>query len=93
MRPINSPQGIYMTTAHERTRALIFAGELLEALRTADSSAVSATLREQACHILRHYPSNMEIGWLADASTRWDTTMPLLDPEAVPKEIRKGYRR
>lgn len=82
-----------MTTAYERTRALIFAGELLKSLRTADSTEVSVTLREQANHILRHYPSVMEIGWLSDASRHWDTTMPLLDPAAAPKEIRKGYRR
>lgn len=82
-----------MTTGYERTRALIFAGELLERLRTDDSGAVSAEIRNEAHHILRHYPSVMEIGWLADASRRWDSTMPLLDPDAVPNELRKGYRR
>lgn len=82
-----------MTTAYERTRALVFAGELLENLRSDNSGTISSTLREQANNILRHYPSNTEIGWLADASRHWDTTMPLLDPKAVPPEIRKGYRR
>jgi hypothetical protein len=81
-----------MTTAYERTRALVFAGELLESLRTADSAEVSASFRDQANQILRHYPSNMEIGWIADASQRWETMMPLLDSKAVPLEIRKGYR-
>lgn len=82
-----------MTTGYERTRALIYAGELLEALRADSSGVVPAAVREQANHILRHYPSNMEIGWIADASRRWETMMSLLDPDAVPPEIRKGYRR
>lgn len=82
-----------MTTAYERTRALVFAGELLESLSAAGSAEVSVGLRDQATQILRHYPSNMEIGWIADASQHWETMMPLLDPTAVPTEIRKGYRR
>ena len=82
-----------MTTAYERTRALVFAGELLESLRTADLSEVSASLRDQANQILQHYPSAMEIGWIADASKRWETVLPLLAPNAVPAETRKGYRR
>jgi hypothetical protein len=82
-----------MTTPYERTRELVPAGELLEHLRTADSSEESANLRDEANRILRHYPSNMEIGYLSDASQRWETMLPLLNPEAVPPEIRKVYRR
>jgi len=82
-----------MTTAYERTRALIFAGELLEAIRRDNAGTVPDSIREEAEHILRHYPSNMEIGWLSDAIQQSNTSMPLLDPNAVPKEIRKGYRR
>lgn len=82
-----------MTTPQERARALILAGEFLESLLVADSADVAPTLREQARHILRHYPSNMEIGWLADDNRHSGSIMPLLDPEAVPHEIRKGYRR
>jgi hypothetical protein len=82
-----------MTTPHERTRALVLAGEFLEGLLLADSADVSSSLREQAHRILRHYPSNMEIGWLADANQHSESTMRLLDPEAVPREMRKGYRR
>lgn len=82
-----------MTTAFERTRALLLAGELLERLRASDPGVIPAAICNEVNGLLRHYPSAMEIGWLADASLRWGTTMLLLDPEAVPKEIRKGYRR
>lgn len=82
-----------MTTGYERTRASVGAGEFLEALRANSSGVVPLAIREQAGHILRHYPSNTEIGWIADASRHWQTVMPLLDPDAVPPEIRRGYRR
>lgn len=88
-----SNTGPNMTTPYERTGELVRAGELLEHLRSADSSEVSAEIRYMADRILRHYPSNMEIGYLADASQRWETILPLLDPEAVPPDIRKSYRR
>jgi hypothetical protein len=82
-----------MTTPFERTRALVYAGEFLESLLLAESGDISAVLRNEAHRILRHYPSNMEIGWMADASQHTGATMQQLDPEAVPLEIRKGYRR
>lgn len=81
-----------MTTPYERTRALVYAGNFLENLLIADPSEISPALRERARRILRHYPSNMEIGWMADASQDAHWTMQLLDPEGVPPEIRKGYR-
>lgn len=82
-----------MTTPFERTRALVYAGEFLEALRAAEPGEISPALREQAHRILRHYPSNMEIGWMADSNEHTESTMRLLDPEGVPREIRKGYRQ
>jgi hypothetical protein len=69
------------------------AGEFLERLLTVDTDEVSPALREEARRLLRHYPSNMELGWIADAGRHAESMMQLLDPEAVPPEIRKGYRR
>lgn len=82
-----------MTTPFERTRALIYAGEFLEVLRAAGLDKVPAEVRERADHILRHYPSNMEIGWMAHACQNAASCMPVLDPSAVSPELRKGYRR
>lgn len=81
-----------MTTPYERTRALVAAGEFLEALLNASPGTVSDSLREEARRILRHYPSNMEIGWMAEPSEHVDLVQ-LLDPTAVPPVIRNGYRR
>lgn len=81
-----------MTTPHERTSALVAAGEFLEKLLTAGPDDVPATLREEARSILRHYPSNMEIGWMAESRQHVESIQ-LLDPTAVPPAMRKGYRR
>ncbi|RYZ86447.1 MAG: hypothetical protein EOP06_14455 [Proteobacteria bacterium] len=55
----------------ERTKALLLAGELLTKLassvRTPD---VPDAIRKQAQHILRHYPSRSDIGYLAEDAER-----------------------
>lgn len=60
-----------MTMPDERTRALLLAGELLTQLassvRTPD---VPDAIRKQAQHILRHYPSRSDIGYLAEDAER-----------------------
>lgn len=84
-----------MTTAAERTQALIYAGDFLEELAAAGSSLNIENLKERAQHLLRHYPSNMEIGWIANAVSQGPLAVmgPVLDPSAVPKKIQSGYRR
>ena len=83
-----------MTTAAERTRALVQAGDFLEALAAAHNLSGIAEIRERAQHILRHYPSNTEIALAARAAcTGVGAIRPMLDPSAVPDEIQKGYRR
>ena len=83
-----------MTTAAERTRALVQAGDFLEALAAAQSPADIAEIRDRAQYILRHYPSNTEIALAARAaSTGVGAIGPLLDPTAVPDALQKGYRR
>lgn len=83
-----------MTTPFERTNALVAAGELLESLRTAESGAVSANIREQTRHILRHYPSNSEIGWLTPAGaakTLWLCLIRMPSPPRCAKDTAGNY--
>jgi hypothetical protein len=84
-----------MTTGTERTQALIYAGNFLEELAASKDGLDFAMLEERARHLLRHYPSNMEIGWIANAAVQSSSAImgPVLDPFAVPEEIQKGYRR
>jgi hypothetical protein len=84
-----------MTTGTERTQALIYAGHFLEELATLKDGLDFAMFKERARHLLRHYPSNMEIGWIANAAAQSLSAMmgPVLDPSAVPGEIQEGYRR
>jgi hypothetical protein len=84
-----------MTTGTERTQALIYAGDFLEELAASKDGLDVARLKERARHLLRHYPSNMEIGWIANAAAQSTSAVmgPVLDPSAVPEEIQKGYRR
>jgi hypothetical protein len=75
-----------MTMPDERTRALLLAGELLTQLassvRTPD---VPDAVRKQAQHILRHYPSKSDIGYLAEDAERGAFIAgPMLDAAAVP---------
>lgn len=69
----------------ERTRALLFAGELLaelsNPLMTPD---VPDAIRKQAQHILRHYPSRSDIGYLAEQAERGAFIAgPMLDSAVV----------
>lgn len=69
-----------MTMPHERTRALIFAGELLEDLRRPDlTPGIPNEIRQQALGVLRHYPSKDDIQWLANQVER-DCRYALLAP-------------
>ncbi len=56
-----------MTTPTERTRALLQTRDLLQALATTQKAGVPASLRADAEHLLRHYPSALDILTLADA--------------------------
>ena len=73
-----------MTTPEERTRALIFAGELLaelsNPLKTPD---VPGTIRESARHVLRHYPDKGYILDIAEQAERGALSGPLLDGAAA----------
>lgn len=83
-----------MTTETQRTQALMYAGDLLEEIAAAGEMDLS-TLKQRAQHLLRHYPSNMEIGWIAQAASQNNDSLqgPVLDPAAIPVELQKGYRR
>ncbi|ASL48086.1 hypothetical protein bAD24_III11850 [Burkholderia sp. AD24] len=47
-----------MTTPDERTRALIYARELLLELSLHPENFDTAQLHERATHVLRHYPDD-----------------------------------
>lgn len=74
-----------MTTPNERTRALLLAGELLTKLASsAKTSDVPDAIRDQAQHILRHYPSRGDIGYLAEDAERGAFIAgPMLDAEVA----------
>lgn len=73
-----------MTTPYERTRALLYAGELLfdlsDPLITPD---VPEEIRERARHILRHYPLIIDIIQMAEQAERGAISGPLLDGAAA----------
>ncbi len=73
-----------MTTQYERTRALLYAGELLSDLSNPlITPEVPEAIRERARHALRHYPLVVDIAAIADAAERGAITSPLLDVAAV----------
>ena len=56
-----------MTMPHERTYALLYAGEMLaDLLDTSKTPGVPEEIRERALWVLRHYPSPMEIIAIAE---------------------------
>jgi hypothetical protein len=60
-----------MTMPDERTKALLLAGELLAKLASpVKTPDVPDAIRKQAQHILRHYPSKGDIGYLAEDAER-----------------------
>lgn len=68
----------------ERTRALMFAGELLRKLSNPQTPDVPDAIRKQAQHILRHYPSRSDIRYLAEDAERGAFVAgPMLDAAAV----------
>lgn len=70
-----------MTMPEERTLALLFAGDLLEKLSNPlVTPDVPDAIRKQAQHILRHYPSRSDIGYLAEQAERGAFVIgPMLD--------------
>ena len=63
--------GRIMTTPHERTRALLFAGELLAELSNPNNTpGVPESIRESARHVLRHYPDQGYIIDIAEQAER-----------------------
>jgi hypothetical protein len=84
-----------MTTGTERVLALIYTGEFLEELAAAEGAPEFQNIKDRAQQLLRHYPSNMEIAWVAKAVAQGPYAImgSPLDPAAVPEKIQKGYRR
>jgi hypothetical protein len=73
-----------MTMPDERTRALIFAGELLADLSNpAKTPGVPDSVRERARHVLRHYPDQGYIRDIAEQAERGALSGPLLDGAAA----------
>ncbi|WP_408409067.1 BPSL0761 family protein [Paraburkholderia aspalathi] len=54
-----------LTTAEERTRALLRAHDLIVELSLAESTTQLETLRDKAIAVLRHYPDRGEIELIA----------------------------
>jgi hypothetical protein len=59
-----------LTTAEERTRALLRARDLMVELSLAESPTQLETLRDKAIAVLRHYPDRGEIELIARGA-RW----------------------
>jgi len=74
---------------------MIYVGEFLEELAVAKSPHEFQKIQDRAQQLLRHYPSNMEIAWIAKAAARdpYAVMGSGLDPTAVPENIQQGYRR
>ena len=73
-----------MTTPDERTRALLFAGNLLAELSNPlKTPGVPESIRESARHVLRHYPDKGYIIDIAEQAERGALSGPLLDASAA----------
>jgi hypothetical protein len=74
---------------------LIYAGEFLEELAVVEGGPEFQNIKDRAQQLLRHYPSNMEIAWVAKAAAASPYAImgSPLDPAAVPEKIQRGYRR
>lgn len=69
-----------MTMPDERTRALLLAGNLLAELSNPlKTPGVPDSIRDQAQHVLRHYPSQGDIIGIAEQAERGALSGPLLD--------------
>ena len=78
-----------MTTPDERTRALLFAGDLLADLSNPlKTFGVPESIRERARHVLRHYPDKGYITDIAEQAERGALSGPLLDAAAARTRTR-----
>lgn len=69
-----------MTLPFERTRALLYAGELLaELLDPEKTPGVPDVVHGRVRHALRHYPSRYEISVIAEQAARGGQMNPMLD--------------
>jgi hypothetical protein len=79
-----------MTMPNERTRALLFAYDLLNDLcAEAKTPGVPAEIRERALHVLRHYPDRFEIASIAEHDARGALMNPMLDATTARKHSRQ----
>ena len=78
-----------MTMPNERTRALLFAYDLLNDLRApVKTPGVPDEIRERALHVLRHYPDRFEIVSIAEHGARGAMMNPMLDASTARKHSR-----
>jgi hypothetical protein len=79
-----------MTMPNERTRALLFAYDLLNDLcAPAKTPGVPAEVRDRALHVLRHYPDRFEITSIAEHGARGALMNPMLDATTARKHSRQ----
>lgn len=79
-----------MTMPNERTRALLFAYDLLNDLCVpAKTPDVPDEIRERALHVLRHYPDRYEIASIAEHGARGTLMNPMLDATTARKHFRQ----
>ncbi|HEX7649262.1 MAG TPA: BPSL0761 family protein [Noviherbaspirillum sp.] len=69
-----------MTTPRERTQAIKFAAEFMK--KIVEMQDAPEILREEARHILRHYPNESQIDSIAAHVARSDLSQNLLEPTA-----------
>lgn len=60
-----------MTMPSERTRSVIQTRDFLQRLVAAREEGVPETVRVEAHRLLRHYPSNSELQFAAEACPDW----------------------
>lgn len=63
-----------MTMPHERTRSIIQAGEFLREL--SKDQSIPDSIRQQAKHLLRHYPEP----WVVFSIGQYEELLQTLDP-------------
>jgi len=78
-----------MTMPNERTRALLFAYDLLNDLcAPSKTPGVPDEIRERALHVLRHYPDRYEIASIAEHGAQGAMMNPMLDVTTARKHSR-----
>jgi hypothetical protein len=79
-----------MTMPNERTRALLFAYDLLNDLcAPGKTPGVPDEIRDRALHVLRHYPDRYEIASIAEHGTRSALMNPMLDATTARKHSKQ----